>query len=307
MASCWVMVEPPCEAPRRKTSAMPRAGDSKRIDAVMRIEAAVLDGDKRVGNVVRQFRQRHRRAAHVAAGRKGRAVVADDQHRGRAFGDFERLNRRQMDADPDQRADAGDGRPQRQHHAPVEQARPMRERRLPPRRVARRTRRRRPGAACEPFRREPWVGRRCDPPARRRRSRPSASPRPLLARATPYPVPSAKGASGMAPKSRHRFSEKAMPAIERHGKGWALRRGYWAIFRSSPRRVPNALARGVPRCGDRLDSRFRGNERNLNYPAAASFAGLPSPAGAVNSANSGRLIAACRVAVAIWAPLRSVT
>ena len=44
-----------------------------------------------------------------------------------------------------------------------------------------------------------------------------------------------------------------------------------------------------------------------SYPAAASFAGFASPAGGVNRASSGRLIAAWRVGVVICAPRRSVT
>src|SRR5262249_60224694 len=42
--------------------------------------------------------------------------------RRRPLGNFKRLNRRQMNADPDQHADAGDDRPQRQHRAPIKTA-----------------------------------------------------------------------------------------------------------------------------------------------------------------------------------------
>ena len=45
-----------------------RADDAERIDAVMRVEAAVLDGDEGLRHVGRQFLERHRGAAHVAAG-----------------------------------------------------------------------------------------------------------------------------------------------------------------------------------------------------------------------------------------------
>ena len=97
------------------------AHDAPRIDAVMRIEAAILDGDEGLGHVIRQFAQRHRRAAHVAAGGERRAVGAEDQHRGRALGNFQRLDRRQVDADPDERADCADHRPEREHRAPIDQ------------------------------------------------------------------------------------------------------------------------------------------------------------------------------------------
>ena len=51
------------------------------IDAVMGIEAAVLDGHKRIRHVGRQFAHRHGGAAHVAARRKRCAVDAKDQGR----------------------------------------------------------------------------------------------------------------------------------------------------------------------------------------------------------------------------------
>lgn len=44
----------------------------------------------------------------------------------------------------------------------------------------------------------------------------------------------------------------------------------------------------------------------MHYPAAC-LVGFDSALGAVNSANSGRLIAAWRVGVVICAPVRSVT
>ena len=78
-----------------------RAHDPERIDAVVRIEAPILDGDECLGHIVRQFVQRHRRAAHVAASGERRAIGAEDQNRRRTLGDFERLDGRKMDADPD--------------------------------------------------------------------------------------------------------------------------------------------------------------------------------------------------------------
>ena len=96
-----------------------RARDAERIDAAMRVKAAVLDGDEGVGHVIRQFADGDRGAAHVAARRQRRAVDAEDEHRGRTLGYFQGLDRRQTDADPDERADAADQRPQRQHGAPI--------------------------------------------------------------------------------------------------------------------------------------------------------------------------------------------
>ena len=76
------------------------ARDTQGIDAMMRVEAAVLDGNEGLGHVSRQFAKRHRSPAHVAPGRERRAVQAKDQHRGRSLRDFQRLDPRQMDADP---------------------------------------------------------------------------------------------------------------------------------------------------------------------------------------------------------------
>jgi hypothetical protein len=50
-----------------------------------------------------------------------KAFVAEDQDRGRPFGNFQRLDRRQMDADPYQHADDRDYGPQCQHRAPINQ------------------------------------------------------------------------------------------------------------------------------------------------------------------------------------------
>src|SRR4029077_3904879 len=98
------------------------AHDPPRIDAVMRMEAPVLDRDERLGHVVRQFAQRYRGAAHVAARRERRPVEPEDKDRRRSLGNFERLDRRQMNPDPDEDADSTDGRPQREHDAPIKAA-----------------------------------------------------------------------------------------------------------------------------------------------------------------------------------------
>ena len=106
MASCWVMVEPPCDDAAAQDVGDERARDADRIDAVMRIEAPILDGDEGLRHVARQVLQRHRGAAHVAARREQPALQIDDLDRGRPLGDFQRLDRRQMRADPDHAADS---------------------------------------------------------------------------------------------------------------------------------------------------------------------------------------------------------
>ena len=68
------MVEPPCDDAAAQQLATDGAHDADRIDAVMRIEAAVLDGDEGLRQVGRQFLQRQRGAAHVAARREHAAV-----------------------------------------------------------------------------------------------------------------------------------------------------------------------------------------------------------------------------------------
>ena len=98
-----------------------RAHDAERIDAVMRIEPAVLDGDEGLRQIGRQILQRDIGAGHFAARRQHAAVEADDLDGRRPFRNFERLDRRQMRADPDDDADHGDGRPQAEHRAPIEQ------------------------------------------------------------------------------------------------------------------------------------------------------------------------------------------
>ena len=76
LASCWVSVEPPCETPRCRIVGHGRARDADGIDAVMRIEAAVLDGDEGLRQIGRQILQRDIGAGHFAAGRQHAAVEA---------------------------------------------------------------------------------------------------------------------------------------------------------------------------------------------------------------------------------------
>src|SRR5262249_54678240 len=70
------------------------AADADRINAMVRIESAVLDGDESLRHIARQFLERGRWPP-LAAHRKGPAVHADDLDRRWAFGDFKRMNRRQ--------------------------------------------------------------------------------------------------------------------------------------------------------------------------------------------------------------------
>ena len=122
LASCWVSVEPPCDDAAMQDVGHGRARDADGIDAVMRIEAAVLDGDESLRQIGRQFLQRDIGAGHFAARRQHAAVEADDLDRRRPFRDFKRLDRRQMRADPDHDADHRDHGPQAEYRAPVEPA-----------------------------------------------------------------------------------------------------------------------------------------------------------------------------------------
>ncbi len=95
-----------------------RARDAEGVDAVVLVEAAVLDGDEGLRHVTRQVLERQRLAGEVAAARQRAALGIDDLDRRRPLGDFERLDRRQMRADIDHGADAADREPQSEHRAP---------------------------------------------------------------------------------------------------------------------------------------------------------------------------------------------
>ena len=88
-----------------------RARDPEGVDAVVLVKAAVLDGDEGLRHVTRQVLERQWLTGEVAAARQRAALGIDDLDRRRPLGDFERLDRRQVRADIDHRADAADGEP----------------------------------------------------------------------------------------------------------------------------------------------------------------------------------------------------
>ncbi len=99
-----------------------RARNPQGIDPVMRIEPAVLDGDEGLRQIGRQFLKRDIGAGHFAARRQHAAVETDNLDRRRPFRNFQRLDRRQVRAHPDDDANQRDCRPQPEHDAPIEQA-----------------------------------------------------------------------------------------------------------------------------------------------------------------------------------------
>ena len=114
LASCWVSVEPPSTTPPAKTFFATRAHQADRIDAEMRAEAAVLDGDHRFGHVVRELLDPDRLAARIAAIADQPPVDGEDLHVGRPVGHapfrgagqlrgIKGDERRAGDADPDGR------------------------------------------------------------------------------------------------------------------------------------------------------------------------------------------------------------
>ena len=96
-----------------------RAQNSERINAIVRIEAAVFDGEKSFRQIERQLAQRHGRAAHFSARREHPSVEPHDLDRGRALRNFERLDRRQVRGDPSDHANGADKAPQTDHQRPV--------------------------------------------------------------------------------------------------------------------------------------------------------------------------------------------
>src|SRR5262249_43578236 len=101
-----------------------RPQKAKRIDAVMLIEPPVLDRDERLRQVGWHLFERDRRAVAFAADRQWLLIEPENLDRWWALWDIERLQRRQMHADPDQRADGSDYEPEREDEAPIKCAPP---------------------------------------------------------------------------------------------------------------------------------------------------------------------------------------
>ncbi len=110
------------------------AHEPDRIDAEMAVEAAVLDGDEGTRQIGRQVLESDGGAVHFAAGGKRLAVEADDLDAGRAFRDFDRLDRRQIGGDQRENAADRDHPPEADHQRPnrryVEQRAALRVERL---------------------------------------------------------------------------------------------------------------------------------------------------------------------------------
>ena len=70
LASCWVMVEPPCDTPRRHQVGDGGPHEADRVDAEVAVEAVVLDREERLRQIGRHLLQRQRRAVHLAARRE---------------------------------------------------------------------------------------------------------------------------------------------------------------------------------------------------------------------------------------------
>jgi hypothetical protein len=66
-----------------------RAQDAEGVDAEMRIEAPVLDGDEGLGQIGRQVLQCDVGAGHLAALRQHAAIEACDLDGRRPLGDFQ--------------------------------------------------------------------------------------------------------------------------------------------------------------------------------------------------------------------------
>ncbi len=95
------------------------ARDAEGIDAVMLVEAAILDGDESLRHVFRQFLQRQHGAAGVATRGERAAVQIHDLDRRRPFRNLQRLQRRHVRAGPGDDADDADDEPQPEHQTPI--------------------------------------------------------------------------------------------------------------------------------------------------------------------------------------------
>src|SRR5262249_48185843 len=90
-----------------------------RVDAVVAVEATVLDGDECFRHIARHFPQRQRGAGGTAPARGCAALHVDDLDRWRALGNSRRLDGGQVRAGPGDDADTGDAEPQAGDQTPV--------------------------------------------------------------------------------------------------------------------------------------------------------------------------------------------
>ena len=79
LASCWVIVLPPCTTWPARRSVDRGAHQTDRVDAEMAVEAAVLGGDHRLRQKGRHFLQRQRLAEQIAEGGERAAVFGQDR------------------------------------------------------------------------------------------------------------------------------------------------------------------------------------------------------------------------------------
>ena len=87
----------------------------------MAIETPILDGNKGLGEIGRHFAQLHGGAARIAAIGEERAIYAHNGNIGRALGDRQLVNRRQLPGMIDDKPGQADDAPNAQHKGPIEQ------------------------------------------------------------------------------------------------------------------------------------------------------------------------------------------
>src|SRR5262245_12505260 len=89
----------------------------------MLIETAIFNGDKGSWNVWRQLLQWQRGARKITAAGKRAALEIDDLNRWRTFGNFQRLDRRQVRTDPGNDTSTADRKPKTNYQRPIGEAR----------------------------------------------------------------------------------------------------------------------------------------------------------------------------------------
>src|SRR5262249_29714293 len=95
------------------------ASDAVRVDAVVVVEAAVLDGDECLRHITWHFPQRQGRAGAIAAARERAVLHVHNLDRRRAPGDFQPLDGLHVPPGPDDDADTGDAEPETGDQTPV--------------------------------------------------------------------------------------------------------------------------------------------------------------------------------------------